>query len=168
MFKLVGILLSLCILAFLSLAGMKYLGITIDRTSTGLENLEKPSSPLKNQITPKPSGKSAIPAYQESYDTERRADVNTILNALWQYTMDASGIFPDNITYAPKELCRSNATSCDGLLDLRSELNDYLVRMPEDPVTGKSGNGTRYFVKVEGMQITVSAPDAGAEVSVSR
>ena len=158
--------------------GMQYLGITLDRTSTGLENLERPSAeknsdavtaPTNQNAPKKPEGESAIPAYRESYDDQRRADVNTILNALWQYAIDNGGVLPGQLSPEPKDVCRSSAESCSGLLDLRDELEGpYLVKIPEDPVTAKTGNGTRYFVKAEGMQITVSAPDAGAEVSVSR
>ncbi len=107
----------------------------------------------------------------EARNTERRLDVNTVLNAVYQYAID-NEVLPPSITTTPTEICRTGAGSCAGLIDLSvleaGEL--YLVDLPNDP-TGASTNGTGYvIVKSANDRVTVSAPSAelGASISVTR
>jgi prepilin-type N-terminal cleavage/methylation domain-containing protein len=107
----------------------------------------------------------------ETKNAQRRTDVNTILNAVYQYSIDNSGTLPTAITTTQTEICKTGGT-CAGLIDLSVLTDDekYLVSMPLDP-TGASTNGAGYEIyKSANGRVTVVAPDAeqGATISVTR
>jgi prepilin-type N-terminal cleavage/methylation domain-containing protein len=103
-------------------------------------------------------------------NSQRRTDVNTILNAVYQYTVDNSGV-PSTITTTATQICKTGASSCTGLIDLSAlSLNGkYVVSLPNDPQA--SGNTTGYTVSKDANgRITVAAPSAeqGATISATR
>ncbi|HLD20243.1 MAG TPA: type II secretion system protein [Patescibacteria group bacterium] len=107
----------------------------------------------------------------ETRNAQRRADVNTILNAVYQYVIDTNGTLPATITTTQTEICKTGAT-CTGLVDVSvlTANEKYLVSMPLDP-TGSSTNGAGYEIKKSANgRVTVVAPDAeqGATISVVR
>lgn len=107
----------------------------------------------------------------DTRNAQRRADVNTILNAVYQYAIDNSGTIPSAITASSTEICKTGGT-CTGLIDLSVLTTDekYIVSVPPDP-TGASTNGAGYEIKKSANgRITVTAPDAeqGATIAVTR
>jgi type IV pilus assembly protein PilA len=120
------------------------------------------------------------PAKQTSdaRNTQRLVDVNTILNAVYQYSIDNSGVMPTGIlsdTACPgsgnNEICKTG-TTCTGLVDLSVLTNNskYIVSIPFDPKNSTT-NGTAYkIIKTADNRITVCAPSAenSATISVTR
>ncbi|MCA9388198.1 type II secretion system protein [Candidatus Berkelbacteria bacterium] len=107
----------------------------------------------------------------ETRNAQRRVDVNTILNAVYQYAIDNNGSIPSGITTTQTEICVTGGT-CTGLVDLSvlTASSTYLVSIPEDP-TGSSTNGAGYeIVSTANNRVTVVAPDAeqSATISVTR
>lgn len=114
----------------------------------------------------------------DTRNTERRADVNTILSAVYQYSVDNNGSLPSPIPAGTscgsgvQEICRSNAVSCSGFLDLSSYLvgttAKYLVAMPIDPQVDNS-NGTNYEIYKDTTtnRVTVCAPNAENSITIS-
>jgi len=111
----------------------------------------------------------------ESRNAQRRADVNTILSAVYQYTIDNNGA-PASITTTQAEICNTGvaASTCttNSLVDLSvlTTNEEYLTSVPTDP-TGSSTNGAGYeIVATANGRITVTAPDAeeSATISVTR
>ncbi len=114
-------------------------------------------------------------------NTKRKADVNTIINALYQYSIDNNGHLPETINKAAdcnittaNEICRSGQADCTSLTNL-SALTDnqtYLAEIPKDPsLPSDVSNGTGYQVfSSPSNRITVCAPAAelGAKISVTR
>jgi len=97
-------------------------------------------------------------------DVQRKSDVSTILNAIYQYSLDNSGdlsglslpslaacsatatAYATCTGTATNEICLTGGT-CTNLVDL-SDLTDdglYLTSMPVDP-QDDGGNGVGYFV----------------------
>ncbi|PJE77102.1 hypothetical protein COV05_00635 [Candidatus Uhrbacteria bacterium CG10_big_fil_rev_8_21_14_0_10_48_16] len=104
----------------------------------------------------------------DTRNSQRRSDVNTILNAVYQYTIDNDGVLPTNITTTQTEICKTGGT-CTGLIDLSVLTADekYIISMPFDP-TGGSTNGAGYEIKKSANgRITVVAPDAEQSASIS-
>ncbi len=110
----------------------------------------------------------------DTRNAQRRVNVNTILNAVYQYEIDNKGALPAGIPVAPTgalEICKTGGV-CTGLVDLSSlTLNEtYLTAIPTDP-TGVNTNGTGYKIQQSANgRITVNAPSAeqNANISVTR
>lgn len=102
---------------------------------------------------------------------QRQTDVNTILNAAYQYTIDNDGTLPTTITTTPTEICATNAV-CTGLIDLAvlTTSEKYLTSMPIEPQkTNTNGVGYKISKSANG-RITVSAqfPEQGETISATR
>ena len=99
----------------------------------------------------------------ESRNAQRRSDVNTILNAAYQYAIDNDGTIPTTITTAPAlEICSTTGAACAGIVDLGVLTLDekYIVSMPHDPNGTCAVAGVCYeILKTANDRITVSAPD---------
>lgn len=110
----------------------------------------------------------------DSRNAQRSADVSTILNAVYQYSLDNNGVLPTGITTTATEIC-AVTTPCTSMVDLNALLTNekYLVSIPKDPqcpsvcLTGGAGY---MIMKTANNRITVSAPDAelSKTISVSR
>jgi hypothetical protein len=97
--------------------------------------------------------------------------VNTILNAVYQYSIDNNGNLPSTITTTSKIICKSGVNiSCgsDGV-SLNVLTGSYIVALPSDPQSA-TATGTYYTIYKSGNRVTVSAPGAeqGASISVTR
>ncbi|MDD5626514.1 MAG: prepilin-type N-terminal cleavage/methylation domain-containing protein [Patescibacteria group bacterium] len=107
----------------------------------------------------------------DTRNAQRRADVNTILNAVYQYTIDNNGIIPAGITTTLKEVCKSAICPIEMFHPSVLISNEkYLVAIPCDP-TGSVGDGSGYWIKkTANNRINVVAPSAeqGATISVTR
>jgi prepilin-type N-terminal cleavage/methylation domain-containing protein len=109
----------------------------------------------------------------ETKNAQRKADVNTILNAVYQYALDNGGNIPSAITTTAKYICKSGVNiDCDSDgISLNVLTGSYLVALPYDPQVATTATGTNYrIVKLTNGRITVSAPGAeqGATISVTR
>jgi prepilin-type N-terminal cleavage/methylation domain-containing protein len=107
----------------------------------------------------------------DTRNAQRRADVNTILNAVYQYAIDNNGTLPASITVTPTGVCKSGGT-CTGLIDLGvlTTNEKYLVTLPYDPSTS-TANSTNYNIsKSANGRVTVAAPGAeqSATITVTR
>lgn len=108
---------------------------------------------------------------QDAHVTQRKADVNTILNAVYQYAVDNKGSMPgSNIPTSPTaalEICALTVSATcitDGLADLSSLISTqtYMTSMPIDPA-GNAANGAGYTIqKTTNGRITIAAPAVGS------
>lgn len=107
----------------------------------------------------------------DTRNAQRRSDVNTILNAVYQYAIDNNGTLPASITTTATPICKTGGT-CTGLIDLGVLTTNerYLVSMPFDP-NGSTANSTGYNIsKSANGRVTVAAPSAeqSATIAVTR
>ena len=117
----------------------------------------------------------------DTRNAARKIDVNTIINGIYQYSLDNNGNLPSGLavatclTVAASEICRSSITptsSCVDFVDLSQiTVNEkYLVSIPLDP-SASSPTGTGYrAVKTANGRVEVCAPNAeqGATITVKR
>ncbi|HJQ08231.1 MAG TPA: prepilin-type N-terminal cleavage/methylation domain-containing protein [Candidatus Saccharimonadales bacterium] len=111
----------------------------------------------------------------DTRNSQRQTDVTTILNAVYQYSLDNNGALPSGITLTATEVCRTGAGSCAGLVDLSvlTAAGKYLVAIPADPQcpTVCNANGVGYEIRRDAnSRLIVNAPDAeqGKTISVNR
>ncbi len=119
----------------------------------------------------------------DARDAQRRSDVNTILNAVYQYAIDNNGNLPTCITTTGKGVCTGGsdcaaynpgtsggpAAGCN--LDVLT--GSYLVNIPTDPSGAPGGDSVEYagydIIKDPNGRVTVSSPEAeNAEITVTR
>jgi prepilin-type N-terminal cleavage/methylation domain-containing protein len=117
----------------------------------------------------------------DTRNAQRRSDVTTILNAVYQYSIDNNGTLPGTFPVgacalvAANEVCKTTATgTCSTGVDINTNLvgatQKYLTSMPVDP-TVSSVNGTGYYIsRSANNRVTVCAPSAesGATITVTR
>ena len=103
----------------------------------------------------------------DTRNAQRRVDVNTILNSVYQYSIDA-GSLPAAITTTTTPICKTTG-SCAGLIDLAvlTSSGTYLVAMPADP-NASTTNSTAYTIsKNSNGRVTVNAPSAESSATIS-
>ena len=112
-------------------------------------------------------------------NAQRRSDVNTILNAVYQYAIDNNGTIPATITQstcdatATKLVCKAaqGGTCATGTaLTVLTASEKYLPSLPIDPIGGTTDGTGYYIAKSANGRITVCAPSAenSATISVTR
>jgi type IV pilus assembly protein PilA len=109
----------------------------------------------------------------DARNAQRRSDVKTIIDAVYQYSLDNSGNLPSAITTTSREICKSGVNvDCDGgPISLNVLTGSYLVALPNDPQVASTATGTNYYIlRLSNGRVTVSAPGAeqGATISVTR
>jgi prepilin-type N-terminal cleavage/methylation domain-containing protein len=106
----------------------------------------------------------------EARDEQRRNDVKTIMDAVYQYSIDHGGNLPTSIpTNLPTEVCKDSVppASCTAGVNLRMLSGTYIVTIPADPKNATS-TGTWYYIQKDTSgRITVSAPGTEREVTIS-
>lgn len=121
----------------------------------------------------------------DARNAQRRSDVNTILNAVYQYSIDNNGNLPSCIATSAKGVCTDGSecssydagdsggptTGCD--LGILSITGTYLTSIPLDP-SGTPGTSVEYtgynIVQDANGRVTVNATQAeqSATISVTR
>ena len=116
-------------------------------------------------------------------NAQRRSNVNTILNAVYQYAIDNDGNVPTGIdsVATSSQVLGTATTGCDttctatttvaACVDLTSDLvPTYITAIPHDPKTGTAANTDYYINKDANGRITVGScdPEQSATISVTR
>lgn len=119
----------------------------------------------------------------DTRNAERRSDVNTLLNAVYQYAIDNNGNLPAAIddTTGSSQVLGTSGSGCDttctatttvaSCTDLTGTLiPDYIIAIPTDPSTGSATNTDYYINKDANGRIEVGAcdPEQSATISVTR
>lgn len=111
----------------------------------------------------------------ETRNAQRNSAVNTIINGIYQYSIDNRGALPAGVVAgtcgdAANEVCVTGAADCTGLVDLSVLTNNgtYLVQIPEDPSGSATTDGTGYHaVRTASGRIEVCAPLAEESATIS-
>lgn len=113
----------------------------------------------------------------QANNAERKAEINTILDAVNQFSVDNNGTIISEITTATSEICAAGvaSTTCSGagLIDLDNLIHNekYIIDIPVDPQGATTTNGTGYYIKKSSNgRVTVKAPAAedGEIIEVTR
>jgi len=111
----------------------------------------------------------------DTRNVQRKTDVNTILNAIYQYSIDNSGALPGSIPVATDcagtstaDICRTDNTSCDkvDLSDLTANAT-YVSAIPRDPSSTDASYVGYRVVRDSSSRVTVCAPGAERSQTIS-
>lgn len=111
--------------------------------------------------------------FAQANNTQRKSDVNQLLNAINQYAADNKGALPSGITTTAQPISNSGANICTVLVPT------YMAALPTDPTSGTAFTScttytTGYTVvrsaTSSASRVTVTAPSAenGEVISVTR
>ncbi len=107
-------------------------------------------------------------------NAQRRVDINTVLNAVYQFAIDNRGNLPGQVTTTQTEICLTGtgvaSATCGALIDLEGLSNSerYLVTIPLDPSGATTSFGTGYHIrKSSNGRVTVIAVAAEQAESIS-
>ncbi len=124
----------------------------------------------------------------DARNAQRRSDVNTVLNAVYQYAIDHNGNIPAGIptgSASPYEICKTLAgkkcvttATVSGLpwgrVNLDTLTGSYVTQVPQDPKTPDSSasahaqSGSYYFIyQTSGGRVTVTASGAELDASIT-
>ncbi len=112
----------------------------------------------------------------DARNAQRRADVNTILNAVYQYAIDNQGTLPgtsgNTIDSNNRMICTGNNLTCSVVANTAVNLwaltGSYIVKLPVDPSEPSFSAGTAYYITKAGNgRVTVTAPRAEQNVTIS-
>jgi prepilin-type N-terminal cleavage/methylation domain-containing protein len=108
--------------------------------------------------------------FAQANNTQRRSDVNAILNGIGQYAADNKGVLPAGITTSVQNISDTGSDLCSTLVV------DYLAALPSDPLTGDPvpeggcgsyDSGYTVVVSATNSRVTVGAPSAELSASIS-
>ncbi len=106
----------------------------------------------------------------EMRNSQRRSDVVNILNAVYQYSADQEGKLPFPIPSEPTMICRTKASSCEGLVDISEVIATEKKILSEVPVDSSEKNpniaGYQIYKSANG-RINVTAPLAENRAVIS-
>lgn len=111
--------------------------------------------------------------FAQANDSQRWSNVNAILNAVHQYSVDNRGALPPGIDGTTRSICTTpTSTPCTGPteISLGVLVPTYIVGMPTDPTGAGSGLTGYTIATTTGNRIVVSAPFAelAPNISVTR
>jgi prepilin-type N-terminal cleavage/methylation domain-containing protein len=117
----------------------------------------------------------------QTKNAQRKVDVNTIINAVYQYALDNNGDLPAEIQTDSGGDCPANDganesaicgdDSCSAsYIELDELVPTYVVAIPTDPDYDSGDDGLYDIVQDSGGRVTVCAPEAelGETISVTR
>ena len=113
----------------------------------------------------------------DTRNAQRQADVTTILNSVYQYSLDNNGALPSTIPTTATEMCKTGTAGAtctsSSLIDLSSVTTSgkYIASLPIDPScpTGCNANGIGYQIMKNTTtgRVTVNAPGAEQSKTIS-
>lgn len=105
--------------------------------------------------------------FASARDTQRRADLYSVTNAVYQYATENNGNLPPSITTTP-----TNIGNAGGLIDLSADIvPTYIAQIPYDPSTGSAAD-TQYTIYLDADQRVVASASSelnpGTFITVTR
>ncbi|MCK9578132.1 type II secretion system GspH family protein [bacterium] len=105
----------------------------------------------------------------DARNAQRRIDVNTILSAIYQYSIDHEGAMPPTITTTATPICKPGFIVDCVDLSMLTLGQEYLIDIPADPNNSLSTNVGYTVMKNINNRITVMAPSAeGVSISATK
>jgi len=106
----------------------------------------------------------------DTRNSQRWVDINTILNGVYQYSIDNDGALPGagNITGTAKEIClEGQAVGAGCGVSLDELIPTYLVSIPSDPKSATaSSTGYTISTSTTANRVKVSAPNAEQDKTI--
>lgn len=102
----------------------------------------------------------------DARNAQRQADVNTLLNSVYQYAIDNNWELPPTMVQGKLLMICKTKMSCSGI-SLDELTNSYIVKVPVDPQQDSSSPESGYTIEVlSDGKIRVSAPKTENQESI--
>lgn len=104
--------------------------------------------------------------FANARDSQRRSDLYSITNALYQYATENNGNLPED--FPETETCIGTGTTCYDLTPIL--IPTYITNIPLDPSNGNSTNtGYNIFLNASGrLQATATSELTGGSITIQR
>lgn len=105
--------------------------------------------------------------FSSARDTQRRADLYSLTNAVYQFAAENNGNLPDAANFPTSVTCVGDTTPC---FDLAADLvPTYIADIPKDPSAGTAAN-TQYSVyeDANGRVVATASGELTASITVTR
>ncbi len=112
----------------------------------------------------------------QTKNAQRRSDVNSIINAIYQYSIDRAGSLPAGVSTTAQLICKTGTATatCSALsltdLQVVTANETYLTAIPVDPTNTATASVGYTVMRSANGRVTVSAPNAeqGETISVTK
>ena len=94
--------------------------------------------------------------FEQARNATRWSHMNSIVNAVYSYTIAEGGSFPDCVSGHEGDFVHA--------LDCETDLEDYMSSIPEDPQIG-GGDCSGYIIKLDNNRVTIK-PYEGEEITI--
>jgi prepilin-type N-terminal cleavage/methylation domain-containing protein len=117
--------------------------------------------------------------FAQARDTQRRSDLYSITNAIYQYSVEHNGMLPDTDgdpatdSFPLTPTCIGSAAPCFNLAGAgetgETVVSTYIAEIPTDPSTGTAEN-TRYFIFQDenGRVVASASGELAPSISITR
>lgn len=105
--------------------------------------------------------------FSSARDTQRRADLYSLTNAIYQFAAENNGNLPDDQNFPTTATCVGTGVGC---FDLSADLvPTYIAAMPVDPNTGSPAD-TQYSIyeDANGRVVASASGELTASITVTR
>ncbi len=103
--------------------------------------------------------------FSNARDSQRRSDLYSITNALYQYSTENNGNLPED--FPETETCIGTDTSC---YDLNYLVPTYITEIPQDPTSGTAADtGYTIFLNTNGrLEAEAVSEVTGSAITIQR
>ena len=145
--------------------------VTVEKPPTSISVEEFIAQLLPSEET-SPNIINPARQFHQARDTQRRADLLSITNAIYQYAAENNGKLPGSTAFPKTPTCIGTASECFNLGAAGGQwpiVPTYIAAIPTDPNTGSDLNtGYTIYINTDGRLVATATGEIEEEITVLR